>query len=134
MDRHGNRPMRGERLGARARVDRPAEIIVEQVRRFGRRVEIAHSGARARRLGERCVAAARIRSSPVAGQVLVLSIEGRRGLVRVRWIRDETGLEGGANGLVFGIEFIDGGPAFLPTINEWLDQEAVFHAPPHDWL
>src|SRR3954447_25467960 len=125
---------RGERLGARARVDRPAEIIVEQVRRFGRRVEVAHDV----RVHDVSVSGASLLIGsdldPAVGQILLLSIEGYRGLVRVRWIRDETGLEGGANGLVFGIEFIDGGPAFLPTINEWLDQEAVFHAPPHDWL
>jgi hypothetical protein len=124
---------RGERLGARARVDRPAEVIVEQVRRFGRRVEIAHavlvhdvsvSGA-SLLLGSDLEAN--------VGQVLTLSIEGFRGRVRVRWIRDETGVEDGADSLVFGVQFIDGGPAFMPIVNEWLDQEAVFHAPPQDW-
>lgn len=124
--------MRGQRLGARARVDRPAEVIVEQLKRFGRRVEVAHAVV----VHDVSVSGASLLLGsdldPSVGQVLELSIEGRRGRVRVRWIRDETGLEGGANGLVFGIEFLDGGPAFLPTVHEWLDQEAVFHAPPHD--
>ncbi|MBV9953102.1 MAG: hypothetical protein JO291_14210 [Acidimicrobiia bacterium] len=125
---------RGERLGARARVDRRAEVIVEQVKRFGRRVEVAHEVL----VHDVSVSGASLLLGsdvgPNVGEVLLLSIEGHRGLVRVRWIRDETGLEGGADGLVFGVEFIDGGPAFLPTVNEWLDQEAVFHAPPQDWI
>jgi hypothetical protein len=127
-------PMRGQRLGARARVDRPAEIIIEEVKRFGRRIEVAHAVV----VHDVSVSGASLilgsDLAPVVGKVLTLSIEGHRGLVRVRWIRDETGLEDGVDGLVFGVEFVDGGPAFLPTVNEWLDQEAVFHAPPHDWI
>jgi PilZ domain len=123
---------RGQRLGARARVDRPADVIVEQTKRFGRRVEVAHGVM----VHDVSVSGASLLLGsdlqPSVGQVLQLSIDGFRGRVRVRWIRDETGLEDGADGLVFGVEFLDGGPAFLPTVNEWLDQEAVFHTPPHD--
>jgi hypothetical protein len=107
-------------------------VIVEQTKRFGRRVEVAHGVM----VHDVSVSGASLLLGsdlqPSVGQVLQLSIDGFRGRVRVRWIRDETGLEDGADGLVFGVEFLDGGPAFLPTVNEWLDQEAVFHTPPHD--
>jgi hypothetical protein len=115
-----------KRLGARGRVDQPAEVIVAETRRFGRQVEVAHpvlvydvsvSGAS-------LILGSDLR--PSIRQVLQLSIDGYRGAVRVRWVRDETDLEGGAGSLVFGVEFIDADPAFLPTVYAWLDRENVF--------
>jgi hypothetical protein len=115
-----------KRLGARARVDQAAEVIVEETKRFGRRIEVAHSVL----VHDVSVSGASLilgsDLSPSIRQVLQLSIDGWRGAVRVRWIRDETDLEGGAGGLVFGVEFVDGDPAFLPTVYEWLDRETVF--------
>ena len=115
-----------KRLGARARVDQPAEVIVEETRRFGRRIEVAHSVLvhDVSVSGASLILGSDLRAS--IRQVFQLSIDGRRGAVRVRWIRDETDLEGGTGGLVFGVEFVDGDPAFLPTVYEWLDREPVF--------
>jgi hypothetical protein len=114
-----------QRLGARARVDQPAQVIVEETKRFGRRVEVAHavlvhdvsiSGA-SLILGSDLHANIR--------QILQLSIDGHRGAVRVRWIRDERVTEGASGHLVFGVEFADRDPAFLPVIYGWLDRETV---------
>ena len=117
-----------KRLGARARVDQPAEVIVEETRRFGRRIDVAHSVLvhDVSVSGASLILGSDLRAS--IRQVFQLSIDGRRGAVRVRWIRDETDLEGGTGGLVFGVEFVDGDPAFLPTVYEWLDREPAFGA------
>jgi hypothetical protein len=115
-----------KRLGDRARVDQPAEVIVEETKRFGRRIEVAHSLVvhDVSVSGASLILGSDLR--PSIRQVLQLSIGGRRGAVRVRWIQDETDVEGGAGGLVFGVEFVDGNPAFLPTVYEWLDRQTVF--------
>jgi hypothetical protein len=114
-----------QRLGVRRPVGEPAEIVILQTKRFGRRIEVAHA-VLVRDVsvsGALLVVGSDLR--PGIGQVFELSMGGQRSPVRVRWVRNEPESGGYASGPLFGVEFIDPHPDFLPAIYRWLRREAA---------